>query len=157
MVNNQSVHPNPFVRGKSELPWGPPDLNDEASRLIPFQVWDLEQIKAVAENYLAVETGLFAVTDKCGYDIQNLGWTLSDVATRVMLLRPEDYDKSIWCQKSTRGIKCDPATLWLPCDAYSLKREEFIPSMGRTTSLELYLKMSLNSSGTGLLFVSVHY
>jgi hypothetical protein len=160
MVNTSDVrHPNPFVNARRELPWPPPDaqLGRDQTRIIPFKVWDLEELQTLASGHLSgIPNVISAVTRDCFTDLQNEKLTLDDVADIILLLEPEHYHNSWWCMASRKaGITARPELQWFPCDAYKVTVEledEHECVYDRT----YYIKLCRTIGGTMLLIVSLH-
>ncbi len=153
---------NGFVRADARLPWPPPSsaVGHEKTRLIPFQIWNLAELKELAQKQLALAADeddvLVAVTSQCSEDMQNEELSHDDVAQMVVDLLPEDYVNSSWCEKSAfPSVKVHPDALWVPCDAYAMPTVS-IDKYGREIHKTYYLKMCKSLTGTVLLLVSVH-
>ena len=150
-------HPNPYVRARSELPWAP-SADDPRSQVIPLRVWQLTDIRAIAEAQLGQPSSslIVPITDKCNTDIQNLELTTTDLAERLLRLGDANYDKSMWCRGSRKdGVKVSDEALWFPCDAYVLKVREMVRTNWEGT-VEYYLKLCLTPANKVILLVSVH-
>ena len=161
MVNLSHQNHNPFFAVRSDLPWPPPSDQQgaEATRDIPFRVWVLDEIRAIAAKQLADVPSdvIVAVTNDCAEDMQRDGLTFEFLAQMILDIdEDEDYDKSFWCMKSHRkGVRVHPDALWLPCDAYIMPTTEEMPN-GTVVQKRYYLKMCKSLAGTLLLMVSVH-
>ncbi|OGA54128.1 MAG: hypothetical protein A3F74_24235 [Betaproteobacteria bacterium RIFCSPLOWO2_12_FULL_62_58] len=152
-------HPNPFVRQRPELPWPPPTEHDDRSRVIPEKIWELADIKAIAQAQVdqEAETLLSAITDDCIEDLQKLEFTARDVAERILQLQAHHYDKSMWCMRSKRpGVKVPDEQLWFPCDAYVLRVKERVPTTGWEGFLDYYVKLCLTPSKKVIVLISFH-
>jgi hypothetical protein len=159
MVNNpMHGHPNPFVNARHELPWPPPSSEPgfEATREIPFKVWDLRDIHAIAQKFLDGDSNLLrAVTSDCITDMQEEMLSLEDVATLLRSVTEHDYLNSRWCMTSARpGVTARPELRWLPCDAYEVRREIF--KSGVAYKKKYYVKVCRAINGSMLLIVSMH-
>ncbi len=152
-------HPNPFVRQWPDLPWPPPTSERDDTRVIVKKVWTLADIQAIAQAQLDHEDRplLAAINDDCVKDIQNLEFTVCDVAERVLQLEERHYDKSMWCMRSKRpGTKIPDEHLWLPCDAYQIRIKERKDSTGWEGMAEYYFKLCLSPAKKILILVSIH-
>lgn len=87
-------------------------------------------------------------TRDCRQDAANLGFETTDVGELIRGLTDRDYRDSEWCENG-RGA-------WAACDAYTLRRLEFLEKAGKSFPMEYYLKFALSKSGTLLLMVSCH-
>ena len=59
------------------------------------------------------------------------------------------YRNSQWCQGNNE-------IYWVACDAYVLKREEYIRHAHKTMEIEYYVKFAIHGSGKLLLLISCH-
>jgi len=150
-------HPNPYVRLWRDLPWPPPNVDEEKSRVIRAKVWVLDEIKAIARSQLGSGGNrIRSITDRCTKDIQNLQFTSDDLANRVLKITDDCYRNSLWCMRGhLEGIRVPWEQLWLPCDAYAIKRHEQTDS-GWSGEVEYYIKLCLNPGKTALMLVSLH-
>ncbi len=87
-------------------------------------------------------------TQKCKRDVANLGFETADVRELIRELTDRDYLDSEWCENGTGA--------WAACDAYTLRRLEFLEKAGKSFSMEYYLKFALTKTGALLLMVSCH-
>jgi hypothetical protein len=148
---------NSYIRARPSLPW-PPDEKNEQSRAIGERVWRLEDFHAIAARQLSGAGGnlVIPITDECIGDLQKLQLERPQLATLILDLRAQHYNKSMWCKASKReGVKTLEAHLWHPCDAYAISRRERVPS-GWEGDVAYYLKMCLNSAGKVILVASAH-
>jgi hypothetical protein len=150
-------HANQYVRLWPWLPWQPPDAADEETQVIHRQVWKLDDFKAIAQ--IQIKQGgsrIRPITDDCVKDIQKLALSPDDLAALILQLEDRDYVKSIWCARGQlEGIRLADAQIWLPCDAYVLKRRERMPS-GWEGIVEYYVKLCMTPTQTVVLLVSLH-
>jgi hypothetical protein len=157
VVNTLTMHPNPYVRSRPELPWPPPSCDEDKrhTRLIAQKVWLLDDFKKLAMSCLeGNRNAILAVTHDCSSDMQDAMLTYEDVAEIVNLLTDDDYHNSLWCMRSMReGVRCAPEALWLPCDSYVIETEFENDSIA---SIKYYLKMCKSPMGTVLLMISIH-
>lgn len=149
---------NSWARANVNLPWPPPDSDNEQSRTIPFKVWDLDDVYRVAKACLETNSDnlIVSVTEDCGRNLQALEWEAKDVAEKLLLLPKADYQNSQWCKRSAQsGVVQKPAMQWLPCDSYVLKTLDQTKS-GWTGIVEYYFKLCLSPTRKLILMVSVH-
>lgn len=152
-------HPNPFVRMWPDLPWPPPDEDNDESRAIPQKVWKLADIKAIAQAQIDREsdTLISAITDDCLEDLQKLEFTYCDIAERILQLEERHYDKSMWCMRSKGpGVKAPDEQLWFPCDAYVFTVRERVAATGWEGIVEYYVKLCLTPSQKVIILISFH-
>lgn len=86
-------------------------------------------------------------TRRCMQDVAKLGFDADDVGGLIRELTEQDYRDSEWC---------DNGKSWAACDAYTLKRFEFIEAAGKSFRIEYFLKFALGKSGKLILIVSCH-
>jgi hypothetical protein len=86
-------------------------------------------------------------TRRCIQDVAKLGFDTDDVGGLIRELSEQDYRDSEWC---------DNGKSWAACDAYTLKRLEFIEAAGKSFRIEYFLKFALGKTGKLLLIVSCH-
>ncbi len=160
MVNTTpSMHPNPYVNLRPQLPWPPPcsDEGAEDTREIPFKIWDLTDLKNVAQAVLDGKIDLMkGLTKACVADMQSEHITIEYAAELLLLLlTDDDYENSRWCNVGARPTKCRPELLWMPCDAYvvSINQDD---KHGIPRKKIYYIKLCLNSGGTMLFLISLH-
>ncbi len=89
-------------------------------------------------------------TRKCSRDLENLSIDMDELRTRFEeILRNGDYRNSEWCEQGTSDV-------WAACDAYSYTRREWVPTLGRDTRVDYYVKFARSRTGSLLLLVSFH-
>lgn len=152
------MHPNPYVRTRSDLPWPPPQNGDdhEDSRVIAKKVWDLAVIQGLAQQVLNGKgDSLKAITPDCIGDMQRLCIDAEYAAKLVLLLVPKDhYRNSRWCHTGAK-IANRPELGWVPCDAYCLTVEDDYES-GEIRMVNYYIKLCLSPVGSVVLIISLH-
>jgi hypothetical protein len=160
MVNSGSQTSNPYVKARN-VPWPPPNDGDtpeaKASRVLPKQVWSLEDFRNCAARYLAGDKiALNAITRAVSIDMQAAKLQYKDVAKLIMALTQDNYLNSFWCKASPRRVPIPPDEEWYPCDAYCIETAH--PSEDEPDVLnKYYLKMSRSATnGRTLLMVSMH-
>jgi hypothetical protein len=87
-------------------------------------------------------------TAKCRRDAANLMLDTSDLSAMVCELLNSDYRDSEWCENG-KGF-------WAACDAYILRRSEFVEQAGRHLNVMYFLKFAESKTGNLVLIVSCH-
>lgn len=103
---------------------------------------------ARVQSLCADGTGVSLWTRDCAQNVQNLQWTAEDVADLIQQLNDADYIDSEWCDNGKGAIA--------GCDAYALRRMEWIPAANKQMQIEYFLKFAINKLGTLVLTVSCH-
>jgi len=157
MVKVPLGHPNPYVRLWRNLPWPPPDSENEASRVIRNRVWTLNEVKAIAEKQCqGGGNHVISLNEKCTNDIQKLAFTAEALGERILELEDVNYRNSMWCTRShLQGMTMRWEQLWFPCDAYALRRRERLDT-GWEGMVEYYFKFCLNPGKDRIFLFSVH-
>lgn len=90
-------------------------------------------------------------TKKCVKDLREKFSIDHDGAAELVreAITSGNFRNSSWC----RGNK---ETLWAACDAYVLKREEYIRHAHKYMEIEYYVKFAIHQSGKLLLLISCH-
>lgn len=104
------------------------------------------------EIQTALDNGqIRAVTQDCRNDLQTLGFDSDDLKELVTnAIATGRYKDSEWALlNNERGV-------WTACDAYTLRREEWVSSANKSMPIEYYLKFSLSDVGEMILTVSCH-
>jgi len=107
-------------------------------------LYSLERVQGLVSK----AGSLFLWTTKCRRDVPNLGWVEDDVADLIRSLNPSDYKDSEWCDNG-RGA-------WAACDAYVIRRREWIEAARKEMTVEYFLKFAIGKTGTLVLMVSCH-
>ena len=100
---------------------------------------------------LRAEGGLVPWTKKCVKDLRDKLCIDNDGAAALVqeAIVSGRYRNSQWCQgKSSHQ--------WAACDAYILKRDEYIPHARRELTIEYYVKFAIGRSGKVILLISCH-
>jgi len=101
---------------------------------------------------------VIAVTRDCAANLQDLGLVSIDLAVRLLELQAPNYHKSLWCKKSRKeGVPLREEKLWLPCDAYRLRRRERNQENSWEGDVEYYFKLCLMPTKKVVMLVSVHF
>lgn len=96
------------------------------------------------------EQALIAWTRKCKDDLLRQSMDLTDAAKLVRdALSQGRFHNAQWCQQKPSGP-------WAACDAYSLKRKEWVPAAHKHFIYEYYVKFAVGKTGKLLLLVSCH-
>lgn len=132
----------PF-KNLSDYSGEPPQSGD--SRKIPGgPLYRLNDVQA-----LTLETNVLNLwTKDCRRDVVSLGFEAADVGGLIRELTSRDYRDSEWCENGRGAVAA--------CDAYTLRRNEFREKIGKSFSIQYYLKFALARSGALLLIVSCH-
>lgn len=89
-------------------------------------------------------------TNKCTRDIHRLELDIADVRKLIKeTLEKGRYKNSQWCEQAPSGP-------WAACDAYSLKRKEWVENAKKEMEFEYYVKFAIGKTGKILLLVSCH-
>ena len=123
---------------------GDPPLAGNTRKLLVGPLYGLSVVQALTHT----PSALSLWTQKCKRDVANLGFDTADVGELIRELTERDYRDSEWCENG-RGA-------WAACDAYTLRRLEFLEKAGKSLPMEYYLKFALSKNGTLLLMVSCH-
>ena len=106
-------------------------------------LYPLERVQALASK----PGGLLLWTRKCVRDVANLTWDADDVASVISALTPGDYKDSEWC---------DNGRAWAACDAYTIRRREWVETARKELTIEYFLKFAIGKTGPLVLMVSCH-
>ncbi|MDP2370128.1 hypothetical protein [Rhodoferax sp.] len=79
---------------------------------------------------------------------RDLNVDTEDVAQWLLELAPHNYRDSEWCTDGRRA--------WAACDAYLLRRNEWITTAHKYMAIEYFLKFAIAKSGALVLMVSCH-
>lgn len=97
--------------------------------------------------------GVRVVTRDCKNDLQQLEFDLEDLISIVSeAIKTGTYKDSEWALIKNDGER----RVWVACDAYVLRRNEWVKTVGREMPVEYYLKFSLSNYGEIVLTVSCH-
>ena len=96
------------------------------------------------------ENAITAWTRKCVVDLEKLALDLSDALVLIEdALDQGRYHSSEWCAQKPNGP-------WAACDAYVLRRSEWISAAHKEMQVEYYIKFAIGKTGKLLLLVSCH-
>lgn len=114
-------------------------------KILGGPLYDLERIQTIAHD----ETGVKLFTRDCVADVGKFfGGDVEEVAGLIQLVRKTDYIDSEWCDNG-KGA-------WAACDAYSVRRKEWVPTAQKEMLMEYFLKFAINKLGTLVLTFSCH-
>ena len=123
---------------------GTPPKDGESRKITGGPLYKLAEIQALAATPDAVKLW----TGKCRRDVANLTLDAADVGALLQELTERDYRDSEWCDNG-KGA-------WAACDAYNLRRNEYVETAGKTLRIEYFLKFALSKTGKLVLMVSCH-
>lgn len=96
----------------------------------------------------AMPNAVKLLTAKCRRDTANLALDAADVGALLQELMERDYRDSEWCDNG-KGA-------WVACDAYTLRRNEYLETASKSFRMEYFLKFGLSKTGALVLIVSCH-
>lgn len=127
---------------------GDPPANERSSRVITGG--PLYATKDVLALMAQGECALVPWTRKCKDDLMRLSFDLSDAHALVQeALNHGRYRSSEWCQQQPTGP-------WAACDAYQVRRDEWVQAAHKEMMFEYYIKFAIGKTGKLLLLVSCH-
>lgn len=128
----------------SEYSRSPPGDGQGRVKIANGPLYDLAQAQK-----LVAAGRLNTWTDRCDKTVYELfAGDLALVADLLGHLRPADYRDSEWC---TNGHNA-----WAACDAYALRRVEWVATAGKDMSVEYFVKFAVGKTGQLVLLVSCH-
>lgn len=96
------------------------------------------------------ESALVPWTRKCKDDLMRLALDIPGVQELIReALQHGRYRNSEWCVQNPTGP-------WVACDAYQLRRSEWVEAAYKDMSFEYYVKFAIGKTGKLLLIVSCH-
>ena len=128
----------------SEYSLNPPQGEVGRTKICNGPLYELVRVQA-----LASDSQLNAWTEKCRRDMRK--WfddDLERVVYLILMLKPEDYIDSEWCENGKGAIAA--------CDAYSLNVTETAPATGKPVQMEYFVKFAVSKTGALVLIVSCH-
>ena len=123
---------------------GAPPKDGGSRKITGGSLYTLAEIQALA----ATPGNVNLWTTKCRRDVANLTMDVADVGALLQELTERDYRDSEWCDNG-KGA-------WAACDAYNLRRNEYVETAGKTFRMEYFLKFALSKTGKLVLMVSCH-
>ena len=128
----------------SEYSLNPPEDGQGRVKIAKGPLYDLARVQR-----LATAGGLNTWTDRCDKAVYELfSGDLEAVAGLLGHLRPADYRDSEWCTNGRNALAA--------CDAYALRRLEWVASAGRERGVEECVKFAVGKAGQLVLLVSCH-
>lgn len=129
----------------SEYSLNPPtELGGGRIKIEGGPLYDLARVQS-----LALGGGLNTWTDRCDKTVYELfGGDLDAVATLMSALQPSNYRDSEWCSNGRNA--------WAACDAYSIRRVEWVATAGKEMPIEYFLKFAVSKTGQIVMLVSCH-
>ena len=122
---------------------GEPPGDGKARKIAGGPLDDLAKIEALTMLPDAVKLW----TARAGRDVANLAMDLDDVGDMIRELTERNYHSSEWC--------CNGKS-YAACDAYTLKRSEYIEHAGKRFPMEYFVKFAESKTGKLVLIVSCH-
>lgn len=123
---------------------GEPPGDGESRKITGGPLYGLTDIQAVA----GVPGAVNFWTAKCRRDAANLMLDTADVGAMLQELTERDYRDSEWCDNGNAASAA--------CDAYALRRIEYVETAGKSFRMEYFLKFALSKTGKLVLMVSCH-
>ncbi|MBL8420204.1 MAG: type II toxin-antitoxin system MqsR family toxin [Dechloromonas sp.] len=123
---------------------GDPPKDGASRKVTGGPLYKLAEIQALAATPDAVKLW----TEKCRRDVANLTLDAADVGALLQELTERDYRDSEWCDNG-KGA-------WAACDAYNLRRSEYVETAGKTYRIEYFFNFALSKTGKLVLMVSCH-
>lgn len=120
----------PSLGGGEKIPGGP--------------LYELNRVKAILRD----GSGITLWTRDCVKNVADLGWDHVEVIDLVRQLERGHYIDSEWCANGRGALAA--------CDAYSLRRKEWIAAAHKDMLVEYFVKFAINKLGTMVLTVSCH-
>lgn len=128
----------------SEYSLNPPAKGQGRVKIASGPLYELARVQK-----LAAAGGLNTWTDRCDRAVYDLfAGDLEAVAGLLGHLRPGDYRDSEWCTNGRNALAA--------CDAYALRRVEWVASAGKEMSVEYFVKFAVGKTGQLVLLVSCH-
>ena len=122
---------------------GPLPVDGESREIVAGPIYALEKVRAL----VAVEGGLRFWTRKSALHARDLDVDAEDVAQWLLELTDKDFRNSEWCSDGMA---------WAACDAYVLRREEWVPTARKHMTIDYFLKFAIAKAGTLVLMASCH-
>jgi len=90
-------------------------------------------------------------TNKCTRDVQKLNFDENELSNLLKLaLISGRFIGAEWCTQKPNGP-------WAACDAYSVHRDERIPTSEKIMNIKYYMKFAISKTGNILFLVSCHF
>jgi len=123
---------------------GVPPAEGEDRKIAGGPLYELASIQELTKQPGTVKLW----TKRCRRDAANLGFDTAVLGEMIRDLANHDYRDSEWCDNG-KGF-------WAACDAYVLKRSEFVEHAGKWLVIVYFLKFAQSKSGDLVLMVSCH-
>lgn len=123
---------------------GPLPVAGASRKIGTGPLYELTRIQALA----ATAGSLRFWTRGSEQEARDLDVDTEDVAQWLLELTPRSYRDSEWCTDGGRA--------WAACDAYLLRRHEWMPAARKYMFIEYFLKFAIAKSGALVLMVSCH-
>ena len=128
----------------SEYSLNPPEDGQGRVKIASGPLYELARVQR-----LAAAGGLNTWTDRCDKAVYDLfAGDLEAVAGLLGHLRPGEYRDSEWCTNGRNALAA--------CDAYTLRRLEWVASTGKEMDVEYFVKFAVGKTGQLVLLVSCH-
>lgn len=119
-------------------------LDGSGLKIAGGPLYDLARIQQLVARHGAVRFW----TRKSEFDASELNLDVADIAQWLQELRQQDFRNSEWCTNGSRA--------WAACDAYVLRRSEWIAAARKNMPVDYFLKFALAKTGALVLMVSCH-
>lgn len=123
---------------------GSPPADGANRKIAGGPLYELARVHALAQAV----PGLRFWTRSSELEALDLNVDTQDVAQWLLELTPRDYRDSEWCADGLRA--------WAACDAYVLRRSEWMAAAHKHMPVDYFLKFAIARSGALILMVSCH-
>lgn len=120
-----------------------PPVEGESREIGGGPLYDLAKVRTLA----VAEHGVRFWTRKSELNARDMDIDAEDVAQWLLELTGEDFRNSEWCSDGKA---------WAACDAYLLRREEWVVSVRKHMTIDYFLKFAIAKSGALVLMASCH-
>jgi hypothetical protein len=94
-------------------------------------------------------TEVWLATRKAENNLEDLVWTFAELLECIACLHVDDHRGAEWCRDRNGN--------WHPCDAYAIRYDHLAKCRVRSSSINYYLKFSLDDDGMlTLVVISCH-
>lgn len=119
-------------------------LDGRGLKIAGGPLYDLARIQQLVGGHGAIRFW----TRKSEFDASELNLDVGDIAQWLQELKQQDFRNSEWCTDGSRA--------WAACDAYVLRRSEWIAAARKHMPVDYFLKFALAKTGALVLMVSCH-
>jgi hypothetical protein len=119
-------------------------LDGSSLKIAGGPLYDLARIQQLVVRHGAIRFW----TRKSEFDASELNLDVEDIAQWLQELKQQDFRNSEWCTDGSRA--------WAACDAYVLRRSEWIAAARKNMPVDYFLKFALAKTGALVLMVSCH-